>query len=233
MRTLPLAVALVLAASVGSPAAAATRTYSVTGFEKIRVEGPYAVTLKVGTGASAVANGDMRAIDRLKVEVQNRTLIVRTDRQAWGGSGTDGPGRVALSVTTPTLTSALLAGSGSIAIDRAKAQRFDMAVSGSGSASIDALETDRAFLSLVGTGELTVGGKASQTRASLQGSGTIEATKLAVDDLDVAVAGSGDATFAARRTAKVSSTGSGDVTVTGAAACTIASAGSGEVRCGR
>jgi hypothetical protein len=230
MRTLLLALVI---AAVGAPAAAATRTYSVTGFEKIRVEGPYAVTLKVGSGGSAVATGDQRAIDRLKVEVQNRTLVVRTDRQAWGGWNKDDPGKVALSVTTPTLTSAVLAGSGSIAIDRAKAQRFDLAVNGSGSASIGALETDRAFLSLVGSGGLTAAGKASQTRASLQGSGTIDGAKLAVDDLDLSATGSGDAAFAARRTAKVTSAGSGDITVAGAAACTVASAGSGEVRCGR
>jgi hypothetical protein len=235
MRTIvPASLALTaLIAVMATPAAAATRTYSVTGFEKIRVEGPYAVTLKVGPAASAVATGDQRAIDRLAIEVQNRTLIVRTDRQAWGGWNQENPGRVALSVTTPTLTAAMLAGSGSIAIDRAKAQRFDLTVSGSGSASIDALETDRAFLSMVGTGELAVAGKAAQTRASLQGSGTIDGTKLATDDLDLSVTGSGDGHFAARRTAKVSSTGSGDVSVAGTAACTVASVGSGQVRCGR
>jgi len=225
--------AAVVAALTGTPALAVTRTYSVTGFEKIRIDGPYAVTLKVGSGGSAVATGDQRAIDRLKVEVQNRTLVVRTDRQAWGGWDKDSPGRVALSITTPSLTSAVLAGSGSIAIDRAKAQRFDLAVNGSGSASIGALETDRAFLSLVGSGGLAVGGKASQTRASLQGSGTIDAAKLSVDDLDLSATGSGDASFAARRTAKVTSAGSGEVTIAGTAACTVTSVGSGQVRCGR
>jgi hypothetical protein len=231
MRTLPLFLTLVVL--FGTPAVAATRTYSVTGFEKIRVEGPYAVTLKVGSGASAVATGDQRAIDRLKVEVQNRTLVIRTDHQAWGAGDRDNGGRVTLSVTTPTLTAAMLAGSGAIAIDRAKAQRFDLAVSGSGSASIGALETDRAFLSVVGAGGLAVAGRASQTRATLQGSGTIDGSKLAADDLDLAVTGSGDASFAARRTAKVSATGSGDVLVAGTAACTVNSVGSGQVRCGR
>jgi hypothetical protein len=233
MRTLPLVLAATSTLLVGTPAAAATRTYSVTGFEKIRVEGPYAVTLKVGRSGSAIATGDQRAIDRLKVEVQNRTLVIRTDHQAWGANDKGDSGRVALSVTTPSLTAAMLAGSGSIAIDRAKAQRFDLAVSGSGSASIGALETDRAYLSLVGTGDLAVAGKASQTRASLQGSGSIDGSKLAADDLDLAVTGSGNASFAARRTAKVSAAGSGDVLVAGTAACTVNSVGSGQVRCGR
>lgn len=228
MRIAPL----LIVAAAAAPAQAATRTYSITGFDRIRVEGPYQVTLKVGPGARAVADGDMRAIDRLSVEVQNRTLMVRTNRSAWGGWDKDGAGRVALSVTTPSLVSAILAGSGSLAIDRVKAQRFDLAVSGAGSASVAALQADRALLTMVGTGTIVVAGAASQTRASLQGSGTIDAARLATDDLDLSVAGTGGAGFAARRTAKVASTGSGDITVSGPAACTVTSVGSGAVTCG-
>ncbi|MDB5663060.1 MAG: hypothetical protein JWN59_1398 [Sphingomonas bacterium] len=230
MRTHALAFALAVAAA--APTAAATRSYSVTGFERIRVEGPYSVTLKVGPSNSAVATGDQRAIDRLRVEVQSRTLVIRADRSASGGWQAESPGRLTIAVATPALTAAILAGSGSLAIDRAKAMRFDLAVSGSGSATIGALASDRLSLALVGSGEIVIGGSAAQTRASLQGSGTIDATRLAADDLDLSVTGSGDAHFTARRTAKVTTTGSGGVTVDGKPACTVTSSGSGEVRCG-
>jgi hypothetical protein len=226
-----LAVGLIAVLAV--PAGAATRTYSVTSFDKVRIEGPYTVRLKLGAGGSAVANGDIRAIDRLSVEVSNRVLIVRTSKSAWGGWTGENPGTLTLSVTTPNLVAATLTGSGSIAIDRAKAQRFDLIVGGSGSASIAALEADRAVLSLVGAGGMTVAGKASQARVTLQGSGTIDAAKLATDDLELGVTGSGDARFAARRTAKITASGSGDVTVIGTPACTVAAVGSGAVHCGR
>jgi hypothetical protein len=225
--------ALAAIAMIGAPAAAATRTYSVTSFDKVRIEGPYAVTLRVGPGGSAVANGDVRAIDRLSVEVSNRVLIVRTSKSGWGGWSGDNPGTLALSLTSPNIVAASVAGSGSIAIDRAKAQRFDLVVSGAGSADIAAVEADRLIASLIGAGTIRVAGKASQVRATVQGSGSIDAMKLAADDLELTVAGPGGAQFAARRTAKVTTSGSGDVIVTGDAACTVASAGSGQVRCGK
>lgn len=227
------AACLAFLALVAAPAAAATRTYSVTDFDRIRVDGPYAVTLRVGPPPAATATGDMRAIDRLSVTVQGRTLIVRTDSSGWGGWNGESPGRVTLAVTTPVLTSALLGGSGALAIDRAKAMRFELGVSGSGSVAIDALAADRLALTLVGTGKVSIAGSVAQTRATLQGAGLIDAAKLASDDLDLGVSGSGDARFAARRTARVSAAGSGNVTVTGSAACTVNSVGSGEVRCGK
>jgi hypothetical protein len=216
-----------------APGGAATRTYSVTGFDKVRVEGPYAVALKVGPGGTAVANGDMRAIDRLSVQVNNRVLVVRASPSAWGGWSGESPGTLLLSVTTPNLVAATVAGSGSIRIDRARAQRFDLVVSGSGSAGIGALEADRAILSLVGGGAIKVAGKAAQVRAMVQGSGTIDAAGLAADDVELGVTGSGDAHFAARRTAKVAASGAGAIVITGSPACTVTSAGSGTVRCGR
>jgi hypothetical protein len=225
--------AALLLALLPGPALAADRNYSVTDFDRIRIDGPYAVTLRTGPASSAAATGDMRAIDRLSVTVQGRTLIVRTDSSAWGGWKGESPGRVALSVTTPALTSAILGGAGALAIDRAKAMRFELGLSGSGSIAIAALAADRLALTLVGNGKVTVAGSVAQTRATLQGGGTIEAGKLASDDLELGVSGTGDARFAAKRSAKVTAAGSGTVTVTGNAACTVNSAGSGEVRCGK
>ncbi len=232
MRALPACLAAV--ALLPAPTLAASRTYSVTSFDRIRVDGPYAVTLRVGPAPAARADGDMRAIDRLKVEVQGRTLLVRTDPSgSWGGWAGESPGKVALVVSTPVLASALLGGSGTLAIDRVKALRFEMAVSGSGSVTLGALDADRLALTLVGTGKVAVAGRAQQVKAIVQGSGAIDAGSLAVDDLDLAVSGSGDARFAAAKTAKVTATGSGEVVVTGAAACTVNAIGSGEVSCGK
>ena len=225
--------ALLLLALLPGPALAANRSYSVTDFDRIRIDGPYAVTLRTGAASSASATGDMRAIDRLSVTVQGRTLIVRADSSGWGGWKGESPGRVALSVATPALSSAILGGSGALAIDRAKAMRFEIGLSGSGSIAIGTLAADRLALTLVGSGKVTVAGSAAQTRATLQGSGTIDAAKLASDDLELGVSGTGDASFAAKRSAKVTAAGTGAVTVTGNAACTVNSVGSGEVRCGK
>ena len=55
MRTFLFAVAAV--ATLASPAAAATRNFGITSFEKVRVEGPFKVTLTTGVAPFARASG--------------------------------------------------------------------------------------------------------------------------------------------------------------------------------
>src|SRR3546814_9724039 len=118
---LPFAAALVLAGQ----AHAAGRSFSVTGFDKLRVEGPYTVDVRTGAGSSARASGDLRALDRLSVTVQGRTLIVRPDRSGWTGWPGERPGgEVTLSISTPALSSVALNGSGSVSIDRMAGSRI-------------------------------------------------------------------------------------------------------------
>src|SRR3546814_9353708 len=130
---LPFAAALVLAGQ----AHAAGRSFSVTGFDKLRVEGPYTVDVRTGAGSSARASGDLRALDRLSVTVQGRTLIVRPDRSGWTGWPGERPGgEVALSIATPDLSSMALNGSVRGSIDRMEGSRTDAWVSGSGNGAV-------------------------------------------------------------------------------------------------
>jgi hypothetical protein len=224
---------LIVLASLPMPAFAATRSYSITGFEKIRVDGPYAVTLKLGSGGSAVATGEQHALDRLTMEVHNRTLVVQTSRSgSWGESPSRGGDRVTITLATPTLTAAALNGAGTLTIDRAKAQRFDLVVNGSGKIELGAVDSDRLLVSVVGSGGATLGGRALNVTAALQGGGSIDAARLAASDLTLTTSGTGEAHFSARRTAKITATGAGEVVVDGSPACTVSNVGTGDVRCG-
>ena len=117
IRTLPLAL---LALAAAAPAAAAERTYSVTDFDRIQVDGPYRVTVTVGSGSSARAEGSAEALDHLSVDVQGGILRVRRNRSAWGGYPGEGAGSVAIALTTRDLRNAAVVGSGSLDIDRAQ-----------------------------------------------------------------------------------------------------------------
>jgi hypothetical protein len=224
---------ILLALCLAAPAAAETRGYTITSFEKIRVTGPFTVNVRTGPGPSARAEGSPAAMDRLRVEVQGSTLVVSSDRNAWSGWQGANPGPVTLNVTTPALSSAILTGSGNLNIDRAKAPRFDLSLTGSGDISLGALAAERLLITVTGSGKATIAGKVAQVRALVQGSGAIAGAKLTAADLDLTVNGSGDVSFAATRAAKVNASGSGDVDVTGSAACSVRATGSGEVRCGR
>ena len=228
---LPLlsAVALVL---LSGPAAAASRGYTITSFDKIRVTGPFTVNLRTGSAPSARAEGSSRALDQVRVEVQGRTLLVSSGRNSWGGWTNENVGPVVIDVTTPSLAAAILTGSGKLNIDRAKAARFDLSLTGSGNISIGALAAEKLWLTITGSGQSVIAGKVAQARALVQGSGGIAGAKLVVTDLDLSSSGSGDISLAATRAAKVNASGSGDVVVTGPAACLVHATGSGDVRCG-
>jgi hypothetical protein len=220
-----------IAFTVAAPALAAERRYAVTDFDRIQVDGPYQVTLVTGRSSSAIASGDQAALERVSVEVQGKVLRIRPNRSAWGGpAGGTGPVRIA--VTTQDLRGATVIGSGGIEIDRARAMRFDANLSGSGRIAIRAVEVDTLGLGLLGGGKLLLGGKAKSLRATISGSGDLEAAGLRVEDADLKADTSGTISLAVGRAAKIQATGAGDVTVTGRPACTVKQTGAGRVTCG-
>ena len=75
-RTRLQAIAL-LAAVAAAPAGAATRNFGITGFEKVRIEGPFKVRLTTGVAPFASASGSRAAIDRVAIEVRGNTLVVQ------------------------------------------------------------------------------------------------------------------------------------------------------------
>ena len=225
--------ALALAAGLATPGAAATRAFTVTGFDRINVAGPFTVTVRTGPGVSVRATGDSKALDRLSAVVEGNVLRLRASNPIDGDWQDGTVGKVAIAVTVPALRAATLAGSGDLTIDRAKADQFDAMLGGSGNLSIGALQADRAVLSLIGSGDLTVAGKVEAVRAAVSGSGNLAAAGLLGGEVRVSVVGSGDARLAASHKASVSANGSGDVIVAGNAECTVVQRGSGNVECGR
>ena len=215
-------------------ASAAERGYSVQDFDRIRVEGPYDVSIRVGPPATARAQGRQIDLNRLSFVVTDGTLVIKPDRSGWGGwPGAKSEEKVVVTVSTRTLGAATMVGSGAIAIDRIRAPSVELGVAGSGDISVGAIDADSVALSVIGSGDLTVAGRAKQARANIQGSGNVDAAALAVQDATVTVAGSGDLKLSASRSAKITTAGSGDVVVTGTAACSVNRAGSGDVTCGR
>lgn len=214
-----------------SPATAATRSYGVTSFDRIRVTGPFDVQVHVGGSPSAHATGPQEAIDRLSVEQNGNVLVVKPLPGGWGGWPMGFHGKLVVEITTPSLNNATLAGSGNVAIDRVKGDQLDLALSGSGNLSIAAVDVTRLNATMTGSGDLSIAGHAAEAKAMLTGSGDLKADQLATDIADVRLIGSGDLSIGARRNAKVNLAGSGDVRIAGPATCSITRTGSGDVHC--
>lgn len=227
-----IAAILLALAVVAQPALAAERRHSVTDFDRVRIEGPYRVTLVTRKPVSAVVSGSNQAIEGVSVEVQGRTLRIRPNRSAWGGyPGADkGPATIALSAHS--VREITLIGSGRIEVDRARGQRVDVGVSGNGRVVLGDVASDRLNLGLIGGGAIQVGGKVRDLKASIQGSGDLDAGALVAENADILGDTAGTIEVGVRGAAKVNALGPGDTTILGSPACTVNQRGSGRVVCG-
>ena len=206
------------------------RDYQVSGFDRIELAGAYDATVRTGAAPSVHARGNKQAIDDLEVTVENNVLTIRPKNRT--GFRWTSKGKVALTVTVPSLRGAELAGSGDINVDRVAGDSFDGGIAGSGNLKVDRVEVGSLKLSIAGSGNAEVGnGRAKTADYSIAGSGGISAKGVAVEIASVSIAGSGDIEANASNTASVSIMGSGDVELTGGAKCSVSKAGSGNARC--
>ena len=214
---------------VVSPAAAATRNFGITGFEKIRVEGPFKVVVSTGVAPFARATGSPDAIDRVAIESRGDTLVVHSSLSSWGGYPGRDKGPVEISVGTHDLRSAWVSGSGSLTIDTAKGLSFDLSVQGSAAGAINQVDVDQLNVAVVGTGSGMLAGRAAKMTAVVRGIASLNAAKLAIKDATIGAEGT--STVAAHVSDSAAIDGSGAITVqlTGSPACTLRVTGSASV----
>lgn len=217
------------------PASAAERSYSVSNFDRIRVEGPFQVRLTTGKPPGARAEGAPQSTDGLVIRVEGTTLVVRAGVNGWGEQPVAGDrGAPMISVSTPAIRGATLVGGGRLTIEGGiKGQRIDLALNGSGLLDAPALEADQLNAALVGTGSMRLGGRAAKVRLMSTGSGLVDAAPLSAGDLIAILDGPGELRASARFTAKVTTTGLGAATIYGKPACTVKALGGGPVSCGK
>ncbi len=223
----------VLAMICVAPAPAAERAIGLTSFDRVRLEGPFAVEIRTGLGPGGRITGDPAALERIDLSVTGTTLVIRSDANGWGerpNAGAKTP--VKLVLTTPALSTAVLSGGGTLSIDTMKAARVDLTLNGAGALSIGKLETAALSATLAGAGTLSIAGRADKARIVSSGAGTVAAGALAAGDLTVNQQGTGTVSIAARYTADVTNAGLGSVTVGGRPKCNLRGAVAGPVSCG-
>lgn len=227
---IPFVVALFAALSSAAPAMAAERNFGVSGFDRVRLDGNYRVTLTTGVAPFAKASGDRRAIDNLSLRVEGRTLVVRTSQSGnWGGYAGASNGPVTISIGTHDLTSAQVNGAGAMAINRVKGLKFDASAMGAGALSIDEVAVDQFTLALSGAASARLAGKTGKLNAVVRGTAVLDGEPLAVRDAAIAAEGPATVRLTATETAKVTASGVGSVSLSGSPACTLTVSGSASV----
>jgi len=223
-----LAIGVVGSGLVAGTAKAADRTFPVSGFTKLKLNGSPDVEVRTGSAASVRATGSSADLERLEIGVRSDELVIGMKSGTFTGWSRDG---IKVFVTVPILNAASVSGSGDMSIDRIKAGSFAAAVQGSGNMAVANIDSDKVSLSVNGSGDIRASGRCNSGSYAVNGSGDIDASGLKCQTLSVAVSGSGDVSGHASQTANLSSSGSGDIAIAGGARCTKASRGSGDVRC--
>ena len=226
MRIVTFAALVLLAA----PAVAAERTYSVTRFNRVRVDGPYQVTVKTNVAPFARASGSQAALDGVSIRVEGRTLVVRADTSGgWGGYPGEGRGPVTIELGTHDLTTAWVNGAGALFIDKVKGLSFDLAIQGAGVMRIDSADVDQLKIGLSGTASARLSGRAAKLTATVRGSSSLDAETLAVKDAVIGAEGPAMIRANVTGTAKVDALGLASVALAGSPSCTTKSQGSASV----
>ena len=221
--------AFALALLLPCPASAATRSFTITSFDAIRVDAPVEVMVTTGVGASARAEGDQAALDRLKVDVSGRVVAVTMERLK---PGEKGGGRAVLRLSTGDLGRVMLTGGGSVSVNRMKGLRGDIVLGGNGDISVAAVDVDQLSVALAGGGRATLTGRAGVANIRVTGPGAVTAEGLRARQAAISSDGPGNISLTAEVTARISASGSGDVTVMGKAACNVDNRGTGRILCG-
>lgn len=209
-----------LIAAAAAPGAAADRRFTITSFDRIRLDGPFAVSLKTNNSPYATARGTSAALDRVIVEMQGRTLVVRRDRNGWGGDSEAANQPVEIALGTHELSAAWVNGSGSLTIDKVRGLKFDLAIAGAGSVDIASADVDQLKIGLAGSATATLSGKALRLAAGIDGSSELQASELVSQDAFITASGPASVQVAATQTAKVNASGAATISLRGRPACT-------------
>jgi hypothetical protein len=233
----PALTAVVATAICASSASAArddgpqtTRSFPVGSFRSVELAGSDDVHVVRGNRQGVTASGPSGVLDRLDIRVENGALKINRRRSGWTMSWGSSRGAV-VTVTTPGIEAAALAGSGNMRIDQISGGAFKGSVAGSGKLILPSVRVGTVALNLAGSGNINAAGAVRSARLSVGGSGDLIAPGLVSQTADVSVNGSGSAQVVARGRASLSLAGSGDIMVRGTTNCAISKAGSGDARC--
>jgi hypothetical protein len=221
--------AAVAAAAIAAPADAATRNFGITSFEKIRVDGPFNVSLATGVAPFARASGSPAALDRVAIEVRGNTLVVHSNLDSWGGYPGKDTGPVEVSLGTHDLSQAWINGSGALSIDKVRGLTFGLSVAGSAITDIDSVDVDQLNVSIVGNASATLAGRAASMTSVLRGISTLDAADLHTKDATLGAEGAATIKADVSNSVKVDATGPATVRLTGSPACALRVTGSATV----
>jgi len=166
-------------------------------------------------------------LDEIKTQVKDGVLRIKTDK--WN-SRIRG---VKIWITLAEVEALHVSGSGDIIAESpVNTDEIEVKVSGSGSINIDKLRADEIGAAISGSGDLKLAGSADEMDLRISGSGSVYAMGLKVNECDIKISGSGSCKIDVADELDASISGSGRVTYYGNPQIDARVSGSGKVRKG-
>jgi len=225
------------------------RQVDIGAFDRIAVAGPFVVKVRTGKAAKISLAGPRTMLDDTELSIRDGQLIVGWQEGAsWSRNGEHG---VDIDITVPALREAMMAGAGSLTIDRISGDSFAAQLVSSGNVTIEDLTAKTVRAQLAGSGSLAIGridaqtvevdsagsggmtatGRTGKATLRLAGAGSFDNPAFIADHATIISGGSARIRAEVRTSADIQAAGSGVIQLTGGAKCTVSKLGSGEVDC--
>ena len=221
--------------AVAGPACAEERKMLVGSFENIQVFGDINVEVLTGKAPSARAKGDKRVLDALKLERVGMTLRVRLQGALNDAKGAAISRPVLVQLTTQAIQNITVAGNGTLKVTNVvQPDTARLLVAGNGSIAIDKLLADKFSADINGNGRIAIkNGNVRDGRVTLEGTGQFDAPDVKMRTVRLQHSGNAVSSVQALEEANIFNNGSGSITVGGSGSCFIKQAGAATINCGR
>lgn len=205
----------------------ATDVRTISSADKVKAVGSFDVEITPGATTSLKIEGDDNLIKHIKTEKKDGYLVIKMD----DGINYSTENRLVVYITTPHLEAVSLAGSGNVTTKGkfTGSDKLKVGLSGSGDADIE-VNTPTIEASIAGSGNIKIAGESKDANIRIAGSGNFYGEALKAENVEVHIAGSGDAKIFADVKLDANIAGSGSIMYVGNATVTQKVAGSGEVR---
>ncbi len=209
-----------------------TENRSVTGFERIRLQGSPDIKYTQGNTWSVRVKAPKSVLKDVETRVEKNCLVVGLKGNRWFNLKDND---VTVYVTSPDLIGVEVQGSGDFeSLNKVDTDNLDLSVRGSGDIKFSDIICDRIKSAVVGSGDIEIKMvTAQQSEIGLVGSGDVKIRQSRVNKTQIELKGSGDVKvhFDHCREVNCRLVGSGDITLTGSVTkLNRSSVGSGDIR---
>lgn len=188
---------------------------SVGEYDEVSSAGWFDVELVAGKEGEITLKGESNLLEKLKTEVKNGELIIKTEK---GVNLQPSSWKSGITITVPVeeISAVRLSGSGDVVSKTTlkSSDSFRASIAGSGDVTLT-IEAENVKASISGSGDMNLDGSAKTLDVSVSGSGDINAYDLEADNVEAQVSGSADLQVTAKEMLRARVSGSGDITYKG------------------